>query len=340
MTVKRQRYLPHAFAARALLLGVRNMRGRDGEELDLDLAFDEERGTLDLRDYAGSAGPIHIEVEVRGIDRVLFEQVLPVDERSDPPLRYLAVLRDATGWYRVVAPLERVGELARGRVDFLPLNSTGHGTLEAIAVRTKTGQCESGYAIRAGMRVASSSPLVLFTREQTQPPGGSLDIRWDDFSTSSHPQRKRRNKRIYYLESTEEPPVLWLNRAITDLPTVLESKGTTGQRAMVRDLINQAIAGPVWYALLHTAMLSVSLDEEGQATVEEGWRRGLLARLAARLYSERNRERGYMRLLERISEMQQDEDKGAALIEQLVAAIQDELDLPEIIRRAMKELAR
>ena len=77
------------------------------------------------------------------------------------------------------------------------------------------------------MRVATSPEIAIYTRDHPQLPGGSLDIRWEDFKTSTHRQRSRRHTRVYYLESTAEPPILWLNKGIPDLSTVLESKGTT-----------------------------------------------------------------------------------------------------------------
>ncbi len=339
MTIKRQRFLPHAYANRELLFTITELRQGD-ENIDVDPVFDAERGKLDLRDFSSCSDPILVFVEVRGVDSSLYEKILPAEERQAPPLRYLAVLHDAAGWYRVVAPLKQMDGVASGCIKFSPRDSTGLATLEAVAVRTKTGVRVSGFATRLGMRVASSPLITVMTREPAQTPGGSLDTRWEDFRTSTHSRRKRSSKRIYYLESTAEPPVLWLNRGVTDLVTVLESKATTGQRAVVRDLLNQAIAGPVWYGLIHTAILSVEQDEDELPTVREGWRRGLLIRVAGKLYPGMSREQGFNYLLERLFEMKQGyRDDAAVLIEEMVAAIHDVLDLPEIVRRAFKELA-
>ena len=344
MTTKRQHYLPYAYAERGLELDVRGVRTSD-EPVDLDLILDPEGRSLDLRDYAHHTNPLHIDLEVHGLDDALFAEVLPESERRDPPLRFVAILRDSTGWYRVVAPLTRTNEgSVTGSIDFSPLESTGFAGIEVVAIRTRRGGSAAapGYAMESGMRVATAPPLELYTRDRPQLPGGSLDIRWEDFAASTHPQRRKRSDRVYYLESTAEPPILWLNQAIPDLPTVLESKGTTGRQALVRELINQAIAGPAWYGLLHTAFLSVSLDEEERPTLPEGWRHGLIARVAPRLYPALSRDRAYRRLLDGIYEVQHehDLDGGVVLIESLVAAIQDELDLPRITRRALKELGR
>jgi len=122
---------------------------------------------------------------------------------------------------------------------------------------------------------------------------------------------------------------------------VLESKGTRGQRAVVRDLLNQAIALPVWYALVHVASLSVTQDEESRPTVPEGWRRGLLARIAPRFHPGVARETAYQRLLDELWAIRRDEDAGAAaLIERMVTVIADEVNLADVARRALKELAR
>lgn len=342
MTVKRQRYLPYAYAERALGLKVHAIRVGD-ELLDLELIVDPEMRSLDLRDYMGAAEPIAIDIQVTGIDEALLETVLPANERDEPPLCFVAVVLDRGGWYRVTSTLDRVGDVATGVVEFVPVESTGLASLEVIALRTQASapNAPPGFATGVGMRVASSPELTLYTRERVQPPGGSLDVRWEDFTVSSHPRRKRYPKRIYYLETTSEPPVLWLNRAVPDLATVLESKGTRGPRSFARDLINQAIAGPVWYALLHVAALSVSRDEDGAATVPEGWRRGFLARIAPRVYSGISRERAYRQLLDELFELKEPGSTNAAwLIEQLTQAIHDELDLPTMVRRSLRELAR
>jgi hypothetical protein len=156
-----------------------------------------------------------------------------------------------------------------------------------------------------------------------------------------HRERNRRSDRVYYLEATANPPILWLNQAVPDLAAVLESKATWGRRASVRDLLNQAIAGPVWYGLLHCATLAVLLDETGTPTVADGWQRGLLARIAPRVYPGLARDRAYRQLLDAVLELRAPDPHNAVeLIERLTQAIQDELDLPAMTRRATRDLAR
>ena len=341
MTIKRQRFLPYAYGERRLGHVVSGVRA-GGEALDLDAVYSDERRELDLRDHAGDTKPVAVEVELDGADETLFQLVLPEGEIEDPPVRFVVVAQDDGGWYRTTAPLQSVDGALRGVVELVPADSTGVLTVEAIAMRTApVSAAAPRFASKRGMRLASSHPLTIRTRELVATPGGTLDVRWEDFTESTHPERKRRPERIFYLEVTSEPPVLWLNAGVVDLRAVLDSKGTRGQRAVIRDLIYRTIALPAWYALVHVASLSVTQDEESRPTVPDGWRRGLLARIAPRLEPGVGRETAYGRLLERLWALRHEEEQdGAELIERMVAAIEDELSLADVARRALRELAR
>ncbi len=341
MTTKRRRFLPYAFAERALPL---HLVGIDFEEESVEVGalFDPTSRTLDLREFGGHAQPVVIRLHTPALDAELVRTLVPKRELADPPVRLVAVATDAGGWYRTTGVLAPADEGYAGKLELVPADSTGHIDIEALVVRREDADRGSrGFATRAGMRVASSSPIRVLTREPTAMPGGALDVRWEDFRTSAHPERKRGSSRIFYLETTLDPPVLWLNRANPDLVAVLESKGTRGSKAMVRDLLNQAIAQPVWYALVHTASMAVTRDEDGAATVPEGWQRGILARIAPRIHRGVGKESAYRQLLEDLVEVDEvDINRRAWLTERLVVAIADELGLETITQRALRELAR
>lgn len=341
MTIKRQRFLPYAYGERRLDLVLTAVRVGE-EPLDLDAVYDVGRRELDLREHAGVTEPIAIEVELDGADEALLALVLPASDLADPPVRFAVVAQDDAGWYRTTASLGPLDGGIRGVLEIVPADSSGALTVEAIALRTApASELDSRFASGRGMRLASSHPLTIRTREPVAPPGGALDVRWEDFTTSSHPERRQRAERIFYLEVTSEPPILWLNQAVQDLRAVLDSKGTHGRRAVIRDLINQTVALPAWYALVHAASLSVTQDEEARPTVPDGWRRGLLARIAPRLHPGVGRETAYARLLEELWALRHDEAPGGAvLIERMITAIEDELSLADVARRALRELAR
>jgi len=335
VTIARRRYLPYSFARHGLELIVVALRV--GEEvIDLGEAYDEDRRILDLKRFVGE-GNLFVEAEVRGLTESLFLDTFPPRELEAPPVRLALVGQDEKGWYRVAVPMARRGETARGLLEIVPAHGTGAMSVEAVAMRTADAPLGSDvrYAGRAGMRVATSSPISLSLREIAQPPGGALDVRWEDFSGSSHPRRRARPGRIFYLEPTAEPPILWLNKGVDDLAAVLESKGTRGPRARTRDLIHQVIALPVWYALVHHASAAVTAGED-----VEGWRRGLLAQIAPRVYPGLRRETAYKQLIEDLLIVRDDAgSSGSALIEKLLAAIEDEVDLVSVVTRAIRGLS-
>ena len=342
MTTKRRRFLPYAFGERALPLEVSAI-GFDGETVDLATVYCRSTRSLDLREFGGHAQPVTVHLESPGVDPEVASTLVPKSELPHPPLRIVAVATDAAGWYRTTRVLEPCKAGYAGVLELVPADSTGHIDVEAVAVRSEDAgrNSQSGIATRAGMRVATSAPIRVMTRDPAVTPGGALDVRWEDFRASTHPERKRGSDRIFYLETTLDPPILWLNRANPDLVAVLESKGTRGSKAMVRDLLNQAIALPVWYALVHTATMAVTRDEDGAPTVPEGWKRGMLARIAPRMHRGIGKDAAYHRLLDDLCELDEvDVSLRAWFTERLVAAIQDELGLGTIAQRALRELAR
>jgi hypothetical protein len=297
---------------------------------------------LDVRELGGYAAPVTIHLASPGLDDARRPTLLPAAECADPPVRIVAVATDRGGWYRTTCELTPGRDGYAGVLSLAGADSTGEVTVEAIVVRTRdaaTGSDET-FASHAGMRIADAPPLRVLTRDPSRVPGGALDVRWEDFRTSAHPERARHSERLFHLE-TLEPPVLWLNRADEDLVAVLESKGTRGPRAVMRDLVNQAIAMPVWYALVHRASMSITRNEDGHPTVAEGWRRGLLARIAPRLHPGVGKDAAYRRLLEDFLDGDElDASARESLTERMVLALQDELKLADVAARAVRELAR
>ncbi len=342
MTTKRRRFLPYTYGDRALTLDVTAVEF-EGENVELIAVYDQASRVLDLREFGGHAQPVAVRLESQGLDPELIPTLVPKGELSQPRLRIVAVASDTEGWYRTTEVLEPKEGGYVGVLEFVPADSTGHVDVEAVVVRSEDAGpgVHRSVATRAGMRVASSPPIRVWTREPAAMPGGALDVRWEDFRVSAHPERKRGSERTFYLETTSDPPILWLNRANQDLVAVLESRGTRGSKAMVRDLLNQAIALPVWYALVHTASMAVTRDEDGSSTVPPGWKRGLLARVAPRIHRGIGKLSAYQRLLDDLVEVgERDASNQAWLTERLVVAIQDELGLDKVAQRALRELAR
>jgi len=336
VTVKRQRFLPYAYSGRALELRVAGVSIGD-EAIDVESTLDTDARELDLRDYGDERRSVTLSIEVI-IDPQLWDTVLPEDERERPPVRIGLVGQDEGGWYRTTAETVNVEGKARGDLSLLPSNSTGVLTIEALALRTSDARTpKTGFAQRAGMRLVSSHPLTVRLSDPRESPGGTLDIRWEDFRESNHSGRREYPSRLSYLEATLNPPVLWLNKSVPDLAKVFDSKGTRGRVATTRDLLFQAIAIPAWYGLLHAAMDAIVEDEDGAPVVPNGWQAGLLKKVAPRMYPGIASDVGYKQLVEELWEMRRG-GKAPYFVERLLAALQDELNLDGIARRALKEL--
>lgn len=246
------------------------------------------------------------------LDETVLRRTLPATEQAAPPVAVLLTLRSVKGRQRQSRQLLGFGEYE----DVITLQKDAFsGTLELQAhlVRTKTSHSmPRGYAKHQATVVATSSPQeILFDAVSAPPVGGVLDVRWEEFATSTHAFLQRQKGNLFALDAKAEVPILYLNSGIQWATDVLGSEATSGRAARQRDFTNAYIAQKVWTVLLVEAMQNLAgrLPDEDEADVDElpslrleavgelpTWQKDVLAHWAPTLTGQDNEEKALKEL--------------------------------------------
>ncbi|MCZ7684025.1 MAG: hypothetical protein M5U28_36740 [Sandaracinaceae bacterium] len=118
-----------------------------------------------------------------------------------------------------------------------------------------------GYAGQRGARVADSRAWELRVDRPREPKGEHLDVRYRRFSEDATiPARDRKN--LYALDLDQPSPILWLNADHERVAAVLDSRGTVGRHARLREAIYDHVAHAVWTQLFLKAAGDYVRNEE------------------------------------------------------------------------------
>ena len=252
---RRERFLPYAYGRGELELRIVSCI-LDGEAA---VPPDVGRRLLEL-DIPWTSGILTLEV---GVTPSTTTRVLPASATADevqilvklhcPPtfLRSGRTSRIAT----FDAPCTVEFEIARADL-------AEAAYLQAYLVRTQPLEAAAGYGKVRGARLADSPSWELRIDRTREPRGEFLDLRYRRFSDDETiPPRDRRN--LYRLELDPAAPVLLINADHERIAAVLDSKGTVGRYARLREVAFDSIAHSVWSQLfLYAARSYVELEEE------------------------------------------------------------------------------
>jgi hypothetical protein len=332
VTVKRATFFPYAFASEALSLEIAEVR------IDRRVAtrcVDREHRAVALheaRDWATA----QVTVMCSGTPE-LAAALLPDPEGASPEWRcHLLALCSATRLRQAVA-LEGSshgpwsGTLALARYEVF-----GPVRIESVLSRgADARQRPTGRAFRMGARLATSARWTVQADEPRAAPGRYLSVRWEDFASSAIPALRDHADQVFFLEVSigAQAPVLWLNSGIEELQAVLDSKGTHGACAAVRNALFDSIAQPVWMSLLMAAVEAIDeqFDEAtdpAEAPLGEGWHVAVLESRGSVIYRDLDERDAAHRLAKELR------DPGARekLIPRLSAAVQRQVDLAKSTR--------
>lgn len=275
-----------------------------GEKTDIDLR--PGQGEIDIAPALAPAEdekvPQWEEVTLQGeleISEETVEAVFPEDERSLPPAKLYVTVRchetiyrsrvlvsesDTTpGTYEVEIPLRK--DDLRGTVELRP-----------YLVRTEDQDENREYATKENFRVASGKiyNVVLDRALDEEPP--AIDGERIDFSQASHLPG---GDKLYYLDfRNESRPKLWINSDHPRITEVLQSRGSVGAEARMRDVVLDEVSYGVWVQLIVRA--GTAIDENGE--VEHEWQQTVLETFARNMYGVSDLEEATRRLRSDLSE--------------------------------------
>lgn len=178
------------------------------------------------------------------------EAVIPEEERDKPPLKTLVIARSLGSRFRRSIAMTKgdegswTGELTLAKRDVF-----GSIELEPVMLRTTPGS-NSGFAGHVGARLAWGPVVVVHLDDPPTSAGQHLEIRWDDFKTTSNSWRRQHGESLYLLDMNSDPPELWLNEAIPRFKPLAHTTGRRGRDMRVRNATFALIAAQVWTSLI------------------------------------------------------------------------------------------
>ena len=153
--------------------------------------------------------------------------------------------------------------------------------VQAFLVRAEETRGVPGFATASGARLADSRPWELRVDRVREMRGEYLDVRYLHFTEEATvPTRDWKN--LYLLRMDQEVPELWLNADHERIVAVLDSKGTVGRHARIREVAFDQIAYGVWTQLFLRSARDYVQSEE----VTYPWQEAVLDLLLRDLYPE------------------------------------------------------
>jgi hypothetical protein len=247
-------------------------------------------GHLRLAEDLSLGRALHLSVEAR-VAPAAFSVVFPEDERTHPPARLLLVVRSASSRLRRGVDLTRVDtDKYVGETDLRCSDISGFLEASVFLIRSAARGSTRSFATHTGAILAESPSLVIELEEPRFPPGGHLDVAFENFATSTNPVRRAHPRQLFAIDTEGDAPKIWLNEGVRQLAAVLTTRARRGSIRRVRDATYETIVTQAWTSLIGTAFgnLAVALghDVEYQEALEslEEWQRSTLTFWAPKLY--------------------------------------------------------
>ncbi|EJN57558.1 hypothetical protein [Halogranum rubrum] len=231
------------------------------------------------------------------------QAVFPQDERVQPPAKLYVTIRCHETIYRDRVVISEA-PTAPGEYDVtleVPKN-TVRGTVELrpYLVRTESYSREepTDYADQKNFRVASGTLYYVVVDRHEEEEHAAIDGERVRFSQNAHLPD---GNKLYYLDfRNESRPKLWINSDHPRIAEVLQSRGSVGAEARMRDVILDQVSYGVWVQLLIRAGSTV--DAEGE--VEHEWQEMVLQTFARNLYDTSDVSEATHRLRDDLSDPQ------------------------------------
>jgi hypothetical protein len=254
--VSRTEFFPYRFAAQALHLEY---------DLDADLGLGDGGNILavDLPEAATVALTLKVSVE-----NGTYERVLPPDEHQDPPIAVVVAVRSIPSRTRRLVHLERSDAGWAGTIDLAKAELFREATLTPAMVRVAGGD-DPRYAEHAGAWLASGDEVRIEVDDAPVPPGGYLDVKFDNFREGPSPKRNQHPDLLYVLDTDRETPILWLNEDVDEFKGVMLSKGRRGYNLRVRDAMFDTLGSQVWTSLASLAFTNLALTLQQQRETDD-----------------------------------------------------------------------
>ncbi len=229
---------------------------------------------VDLKQWANWK-QLHVKGTISVPDSVV-ETVFPPDEHEAPPGRLLLVVWCLPTILREGREVHPGPALVGAHPFDLVLSRDqfrGVVTLEARLVRTAPRDAGEGLFASDGQVHLATSDVVELELDELELRRGFLTVRWEPLEEGL----------VYQLDTSDPTkPVLLLNNKHPALYRILNSPGTTGREARMRDVVFEQIYYGVWMQLIHRTAADIDPDDH----VRQDWQKGVLRFVGEILYPE------------------------------------------------------
>jgi len=260
----------------------------------------------------------------------LVSYVFPDDKQDDPPgtlfvavrcqetiLRDCEIVKDDSvlaGEYPFEFDLDRA--MIRGGVELQPY----------LVRADDRSEVDGRYATDIGARLASSDEWLLEI-DDTDLPEGLLRPHIENFSEMSELPS---GDHLHYLDMSDaERPTLYLNGDHSAIINVMESRGSTGPDARMRDAVYDLVEASVWPQLI--IRTATDINQEGETRYD--WQDDVLDLFSDKLYDDADVEEAAMNLREDVN----DEDQLVTLMQHIDDAVQQKTEPPEQLINLLEE---
>ena len=193
---------------------------------------------------------ITLDVDLN-VDTAKLQRCLPSGLSVDDAVELVAI-EDSIGSRRRIV-LDRYDPSDQQlSFDLDPDLHAGKVELSVTAVLRKDIPAAPGFAHLGGSTLAAAEVATVWFDEPETPAGDTLEIRWADFTKDDALPDEH-----LFAVRMEERPVILLNSAIGYAHEILNSKGTHGAAARIRDATFATIIHQCWSAILYQAFSDV-----------------------------------------------------------------------------------
>lgn len=314
--VKTAKLKPYRNKPFALEMAVRKFR-IDRDRGDKEHIF-PERKLVELENYRNySELTVYLDFD---ISRENLKDLVPENEREDLPLSLVVVSRCTRTSQREALFKKDIEDLDFDEEIKLELERhhyRGKSEIKPYIVRNEEREGVDNFANLKSSKVASGRSWELRFDTFDRVGSSGLEVEWNDFSDPELEMPVTEDMLYHLNMKNEVNPVLHLNSSSNEVKRVMESEGTRGPDARMRDVFFNSIIPPVYMELLTHAVESIEADDLEFA---HDWQKAMVVNLLDEiLYEDDNMDQDAM--IERLVEIRKSEHGSQKIMSRVQRAI-------------------
>jgi hypothetical protein len=168
--------------------------------------------------------------------------------------------------------------------------------------------------------------------------GGNLRVTWEKFSQSPHNWRKTHSSEMFYIDTQEAKPEVYLNADHDLLKQTLMKRRPRGAEASIKASIIAYIAHTTWSTLFLSAMADCADGDDDEASwPADEVKRKIIKKLLPSLIPERSDDEERLRLA---TALFKDPSRFGSLLTKMHSAIQGLIKIDDFVVKTLEATGR